>query len=538
MTIRNHSNSPKSSLISALLLTILLVVLAILSLKVDEAPDWTRFLGRFHPIILHLPIGFLVLLVIAEIAHGFSRSSEFESSRILMVKSFAVAAVLSATLGLALGSSGEYDDELLTYHRILGCTTAVLAVWLVALRKVARLKKPHGFTWFYHGFLAIITCIITLTGFYGGSLTHGSGYLTGYMPGPLKNIFGIHEDSVVERTPVAFEEADVFEHVIHPILQDHCLGCHSQEKQKGQLRLDSYEFILAGGESGNTVVPYDPDASEIIIRTRLPDDHDDRMPPEGKPRPTHDQLILLSWWAEQGAPESGKLETFAMTGPILKRILEQIGQEDSGILTPLKPWEEIEQLLQQIAANPNIEIEPVAENSSSLIVKASRTYKEFGDDELAQLSSIGSNVVQLHLGYSQVTDTGLRYLKQMPNLESLHLQKTSITDAGLSDLKALKKLTYLNLYDTQVSDRCFDSLKSLPALRNVYLWGTNVSDAAARQFQENMVDPFQLERWQDEMKSLKSKIAASRVRVDTGPDYTPAPEPEVPKGAESDSESP
>ena len=213
-------------------------------------------------------------------------------------------------------------------------------------------------------------------------------------------------------------------------------------------------------------------------------------------------------------------------------------QENSVKLTPLKPWEAIEPLLQQIAANPNMEIEPVAENSSSLIVKASRTYKAFGDDELAQLGSIGPNIVQLHLGYSQVTDAGLSHLKQMPNLERLHLLKTSITDAGLSHLKALKKLTYLNLYDTQVTDRCFETLKTLPALRSLYLWGANVSDAAARQFEEDMVDPFQLKKWQDEMESLKSKIAASRVLVDTGPDYPPVPEPEVPKGAESASESP
>ena len=161
--------------------------------------------------------------------------------------------------------------------------------------------------------------------------------LARYIPGPLRNIFGIQENFVNQRSPVAFEEADVFEHVIHPILQDHCLSCHSQEKQKGQLRLDTYEFILAGGESRNTVVPYDPEASELMVRTRLPDDHEDRMPPEGKPRPSDDQLILLSWWVEQGAPESGKLERLATTGPILKRILEQIGQEDSVKLTPLKP---------------------------------------------------------------------------------------------------------------------------------------------------------------------------------------------------------
>ena len=350
--------------------------------------------------------------------------------------------------------------------------------------------------------------------------------------------YSLHAGSVVERTPIPFQEADVFEHVIHPILQGHCLSCHSQEKQKGKLRLDAHKFILAGGESGNVLTPYDPDASEIIIRTRLPDDHEDRMPPEGKPRPSDDQRILLSWWVEQGAPQSGKLERLATTGPILKRILNQIGQDDSGILTPLKPWEEIEPLLQQIAANPNIEIEPLAENSSSLIVKASRTYKAFGDDELAQLGSIGSNVVQLHLGYSQISDAGLSHLKQMPNLEIIHLQKTSITDAGLSHLKGQKNLKYINLYDTQVTDHCFETLKTLPALRSLYLWGTKVSEAAARQFQEDMVDPFQLEKWREEMESLKSKIVASGVRVDTGPDYPHALEPEVPKGAESDSESP
>src|SRR5271170_1713675 len=62
----------------------------------------------------------------------------------------------------------------------------------------------------------------------------------------------------------------------------------------------------------------------------------------------------------------------------------------------------------------------------------------------------------LDLYGTQVTDAGLKDLKELKNLTLLNLGFTQVTDAGLKDLKELKNLTSLNLQDTKVTDKGVD----------------------------------------------------------------------------------
>ena len=72
---------------------------------------------------------------------------------------------------------------------------------------------------------------------------------------------------------------EFFERKVRPILADNCYSCHGEEKQKGELRLDSPAAIRAGGESGEVVVPNDPDKSRLIIAVAYHDE-DLKMPPK------------------------------------------------------------------------------------------------------------------------------------------------------------------------------------------------------------------------------------------------------------------
>jgi hypothetical protein len=75
---------------------------------------------------------------------------------------------------------------------------------------------------------------------------------------------------------------DHFRERVWPVLDRACVKCHGSEKQKGELRLDSLEAALKGGENGAAVVPGKPDDSLLLklIRHELPDG--DRMPPKEK----------------------------------------------------------------------------------------------------------------------------------------------------------------------------------------------------------------------------------------------------------------
>jgi repressor of nif and glnA expression len=85
---------------------------------------------------------------------------------------------------------------------------------------------------------------------------------------------------------------------------------------------------------------------------------------------------------------------------------------------------------------------------------------------------------------TQVTDTGLKELKDLKNLTGLRLANTKVTDVGLKELKGLKSLTELGLYGTQVTDVGLKELKDLKNLTVLRLTGTQVTDAGVKELQE------------------------------------------------------
>ena len=91
---------------------------------------------------------------------------------------------------------------------------------------------------------------------------------------------------------------EFFENKIRPIFATQCGSCH-QEKSKGGLSLTSRESILKGGDSGNAIVPGDPDKS--LLLTAVHQTGDLKMPPKG-PKLTDGQVAALAEWVKMGAP--------------------------------------------------------------------------------------------------------------------------------------------------------------------------------------------------------------------------------------------
>src|SRR5436190_9196269 len=97
------------------------------------------------------------------------------------------------------------------------------------------------------------------------------------------------------------EQLEFYQKQIQPILAENCFKCHSHqaEKIKANLVLDSFEGLLRGGDSGQAVVPGNPDTSLLIRAVRQIDD-DLKMPP--KKRLSDQQIQLLAKWVQMGAP--------------------------------------------------------------------------------------------------------------------------------------------------------------------------------------------------------------------------------------------
>src|SRR5690349_8783385 len=60
------------------------------------------------------------------------------------------------------------------------------------------------------------------------------------------------------------EQVRFFETRVRPILATHCQKCHGAKKQRGDLRLDSREAVLRGGDSGPAAVVGEPDRSLLL----------------------------------------------------------------------------------------------------------------------------------------------------------------------------------------------------------------------------------------------------------------------------------
>lgn len=119
--------------------------------------------------------------------------------------------------------------------------------------------------------------------------------------------------ATIPAVAIGQEEVVDFETVIQPIIESTCLNCHNSKKAEGELRLDTREHALAGGDQGPAIVPGKPGESPFYSTIVLPADHDEVMPP----KPTSGNLQTLAKsqteqikrWIDQGAvwPENAKL---------------------------------------------------------------------------------------------------------------------------------------------------------------------------------------------------------------------------------------
>ncbi len=109
-------------------------------------------------------------------------------------------------------------------------------------------------------------------------------------------------------TQMSFGQADTahaaggpdFVTQIQPILERNCFRCHNADKDKGKLRLDTYEEMMKGGAEAEAVVPGKPEESDLIVRTHLRPIDEGFMPDEGQML-TPEQLDLLTAWVKTGA---------------------------------------------------------------------------------------------------------------------------------------------------------------------------------------------------------------------------------------------
>ncbi|MEO7961024.1 MAG: c-type cytochrome domain-containing protein [Ginsengibacter sp.] len=437
-------------------------------------------IGRLHPMLVHLPVGILIIACFFQWLALNKKFAFLLSSVQVIIFWGMISAVFSCITGFVLSQSGDYDHELVTRHQWFGISVASFALILYFIyRTGARNTILTGST-------IILAVIIFITGHLGGSLTHGSNYLAeGYH---LANTKG------PAIKPIAnVPEAILYDDAVKPLLQARCYSCHGPSKQKGKLRLDSPEFILTGGEDGKAIVPGKPGEGELLRRLLLPIDNEDHMPPKEKTQLSATEIEILDWWISTGADVHKKIKELPQSEkskPLLLAL--QTGASENVSISDEIPAAAVEPAgteallkLKMAGINPV----PVATNSNYLSVSLISAIQPI-DTVVKLLEGINKQVIWLNAGNTDIQDRHLSSLSKLKNLTRLYLNNTSITDTAIVALKNLENLTYLNLTSTNISGTTLSSLQGLQRLHHIYLFNTKVDKsrwAALRQMFPNAV---------------------------------------------------
>lgn len=423
-----------------------------------------EFIGRFHPILVHLPIGILLLGCLFQLLTINAKFSSLRPVIPMICLLGALAAIFSSGTGYLLSQSGDYDGNLVDLHFWMGISVCVISLLLYLMYK----KKVKEL--FLNLTSAALVILITLTGHYGGSLTHGSDYMTAALKG---------EASKVAIPPVPdVQKAIAYAHLVQPLLQNRCYSCHGAEKQKGKLRMDNISFMLKGGEDGASLIPGKANESDLIKRMLLPITNDDHMPPKEKPQLTAEEIAMLQWWINEGAKADKKVQdlkqsaeikpvllSFQVGGSVAKKAVaaeipeEEVGKADADAIAQLK--------------KAGVVVIPVLSNSNYL--SASFVTAKANPEVLKLLDPLKKQLIWLNLANSSITDQGMGIIAKLENLKKINLSNTGVTDKGLVLVKELPKLQVVNLVGAKVTTGgLVAQLKGLKELQHLYLYQTAV----------------------------------------------------------------
>lgn len=442
-----------------LIVIFLFGVLTLYTINTGETPRFILFLGRFHPLLLHLPIGALVVTFFIDI---IGRIQKNYSSSIIqnLLGLTALFSIITCFLGYFLSLEGGYQKETLNLHFYTGILTAVLTITLFFISLKTNLRTGKIFL-----VLFITTLIsISVAGHYGSVLTHGENFLTEYASLPKK-----------EKTIETIDSLKIYENVVAKILDEKCAQCHNSSKQKGELSLISASSILKGGVTGPSIIAGNASKSLLHSRLLLPISDKEHMPPEGKEQLTKDEIWLVQHWINQGA-DFENYATFISKNDTLKKVLQKYLVFNK-IVIPKVSFDDI--IAVKEAGFRVLELVPGKAELNVKYVGKNPTNNVFD-----QLSSIEEQIVELELSHSEITDAMISVIKRFENLKYLRLTSKKITDKSLKNLKNLEQLTILNLYNTQITNEGLSSLLTSIQPKQIYVWNTQVDALTASKLQE------------------------------------------------------
>ena len=413
--------------------------------------DWNLFIGRFHPLIVHLPIGIFILGYVFEILYQLGYRNIINSRRIIIITYSLglVAGFIAAFTGWLLSLSDEYGVKPLNDHKYLGIATLVAMTLVI----IYQFKAPEVKAKFKLVLSSVVILFTALTGHFGGNLTHGSSYLVEYGPEFLKSENNTGLKSINEMNP---DSVQIYTNIIQPLLENKCITCHNSENNKGGLNLEGYSNLFAESDHDRPIMAGNPNGSELFTRVSLPFTNDKAMPPRGEGF-GYTNIQILKYWIENGA-DSLAVFNYDTMGPELIALINR----DYGLDYSPKPYYErvkvdkLEEGLIDELRNSGFRVSYLSDTNFLLDVAFKND--SINKEQIELLNKVSDHVTVLKLANCNLTDDLTKDLLPMKYLTRIDISKNDLSNGIVEFLIRHEHLESVNLNETNLTS---ESLRSL-----------------------------------------------------------------------------
>lgn len=425
----------------------------------------TVSIERWHPVLVHLPIGIYFLYIL-----GYAlRSKQTQSSSLLLLVG-ALGSTAASITGYLLSFTKGYDYTTLIQHLWagIGLTVAGWMVWLLE-----RYHRSRTNLWIQPLSVILLALGILLTGHLGGSLTHGDGFL-----------FKSNKPLTGSATKIHLDSISYYQDVIKPILTEYCISCHRTERPFGLWDITTDSTLFKGGRYGHTIVAGDPDHSELIKRLEAALDSKKHMPPATMPQPKAIEIFLIREWIKRGAAMDTRFREEADDSKLSHILSAYLGisqQTTNEIRLPIvKPVDSA--TLRALTREIGI-LHKIHEESNLLDISLIHFRSKPRQEVLSicnKLKPVSENIYQLDLSGLGLSSDDLAFLRDMKNLVKINLANNRLEDRALNHLLPLTALESINLYNNPVTDASIKTLFKLP-LRTLTLGNTKIREEAIQE---------------------------------------------------------
>lgn len=420
-------------------------------------------LSALHRAIVHLPIGFLMMVLLLELIVWWRNNKQGERQAPLAnvhqslgwmwmaVLSSSIVALISGTI---LQNTGYYAGQTFTVHQWAAYAFTLFSALVVFSHQY--LAPAHRLS---VSLKVILLPVVALVGHAGGELSAGPEVVA-ITPAPT--LPKLSELDTIQ----------VYPHIIQPIFASKCIRCHEKGNARGGILMDSPEGLLTDALGDPVIYPGDLERSLAYQRMILSPWDERHMPPSGPPLTYHEKR-LVEWWIMENAPFEIRLEEMKIPDDILDILQHTFDYrtQKRAFYEKVKAEPVDSNTLKEVSAAGWI-LSPLAQGNHFLDVYRKGKLDTLSANDWQALEQIAENIVWLDLSQQSLSPETFTIISQMPNLYRLQLQNTRTQDKDLALLSDLPHLHTLNLFGTPITAGSIPHLTKMKGLKVLYIGQT------------------------------------------------------------------